>query len=168
MLFWERCNFQRGRMGLFQNEIDIVGNKIRPIQTALERMANDLMRVCVHTRNLFAHVLFDRRTAIARFQRENAIGALHCGFHSSVLTSFHSFQTNKRIENQPLHAQLRNPGDQEDCIIWKGLIRFLLEKNRGIVHQQRSHFEIAEFLDNNWLDLKVFIIGLVYVHRAKQ
>lgn len=155
-------------MCLFQNEIEVVGNEIRPIQTALECMANDLMRVCVHFRNLFAQVSFDRRTVIARFQRENAIGTLHCGFHSSVLTSFHSFQTNKRIENQPLHAQLRNPGDQEDYIIWKGLVRFLLEEDRGIVQQQRSHFEIAEFLDENWLDLKVFIIGFVYVHREKQ
>ena len=51
MLFWERRDFQRGRMRLFQNEIEIVGNEIRPIQTALEWMANDLMRVCVHTWN---------------------------------------------------------------------------------------------------------------------
>lgn len=90
MLLWKRCDVQRGRMRLFQNKIEIVGDEIRPIQTALECMANDLMRACIHAWNLLANVLFDRGTATARLQREKAIGVSHCGFHSSVRTSFHS------------------------------------------------------------------------------
>lgn len=72
-------------------------------------------------------------------------------------------KTNKRIENQPLHAQLRNPGDQEDCIIWKRLKRLLFKKNRWVVQQQGSHFEITELLDDDGFDLKIFIIGFVYI-----
>ena len=54
MLLWKRCDLQRKQMNLFLNEIEIVRDQIWTIEIALERMANDLMRLCAYLWTFFA------------------------------------------------------------------------------------------------------------------